>query len=193
MYIYRDRDRPREGFERVRARLGDGSPNRWTARWMHTQKKIRLACPRVSSPISRESARRAYLGRVQEGRFVRALDRLRALRGFQGDGVSREDGAAGDLGAGGATRGDADRRADRGGGGDGESGQIRVSLGVRSFERDRSDETRGRGRAGGWELGFEYIKYMWYSTRHTSACVYINVLCIRSCETIVSCRCVESR
>ena len=86
------------------------------------KKKIRLACPRVSSPISRESARRAYLGRVEDVRVVRALDGLRALRGFQGDGVSREDGAAGDLGAGGAARGDADRRADRGGGGDGESG-----------------------------------------------------------------------
>ena len=83
MDIDRDRDRPREGSERVRARLGDGSPNRWTARWMHTQKKIRLACPRVSSPISRESARRAYLGRVEDVRVVRALDGLRALRGFQ--------------------------------------------------------------------------------------------------------------
>jgi len=62
------------------------------------------------------------LGRVEDVRVVRALDGLRALRGFQGDGVSREDGAAGDLGAGGAARGDADRRADRGGGGDGESG-----------------------------------------------------------------------
>ena len=93
--------------------------------WTHTQKKICLARRRVSSRLESSLARvsrRAYLGRVEDVRVVRALDRLRALRGFQGDGVSREDGAAGDLGAGGATRGDADRRADRGGGGDGESG-----------------------------------------------------------------------
>ena len=127
MDIDRDRDEPREGFERVRARptrRSSASVDR--AMDGHTQKKKiclarRRASSRLESSLARVS-RRAYLGRVEDVRVVRALDRLRALRGFQGDGVSREDGAAGDLGAGGAARGDADRRADRGGGGDGESG-----------------------------------------------------------------------
>ena len=89
----------------------------------HTKKNMSRSASRVLASRVESRARRAsYLGRVEDVRVVRALDRLRALRGFQGDGVSREDGAAGDLGAGGATRGDADRRADRGGGGDGESG-----------------------------------------------------------------------
>lgn len=60
MDIDRDRDSPREGFERVRARRRDGPPHRWTARWMdtHTKKKyvsLGVARPRVSSRVSRES------------------------------------------------------------------------------------------------------------------------------------------
>ena len=106
MDIDRDRDRPREGFERVRARRRDGPPHRWTARWMDTHKKnmSRSASRFLASRVESRARRASYLGRVEDVRVVRALDRLRALRGFQGDGVSREDGAAGDLGAGGATR-----------------------------------------------------------------------------------------
>ena len=160
MDIDRDRDRPREGFERVRARRRDGPPHRWTARWMdtHTQKKYVSARRRVSSRLESSLARGARRTSAASRMYVSSAHSIAcAPSGVSKVTVYRARTEPRAILAP-AVRRAATRTGARTarGGGDGESGHDPGESGCEVFRaRSIHRDARARGaRAGGVGLGF---------------------------------------